>query len=103
MPLMRPPRFRAGDRVRIIKKKGIFEKGCTPRWTEEVFEVSLVLNTQPPTCRLKDFNGEDVECSFSVPELQSINQDVFRIEKVIRRRTQVGIKEAEYGVVHQLE
>ena len=34
------PKLKVGDKVRITKKKGIFEKGYTPRWTEEVFTVS---------------------------------------------------------------
>ncbi|XP_065681372.1 uncharacterized protein LOC136095084 [Hydra vulgaris] len=34
------PKFSIGDKVRITKKKATFEKGYTPRWTEEVFTVS---------------------------------------------------------------
>ena len=34
------PMFSVGDKVRITKKKTVFEKGYTPRWTEEVFTVS---------------------------------------------------------------
>ena len=33
-------KFNVGDRVRIVKKKKAFEKGYTPRWTEEVFTTS---------------------------------------------------------------
>jgi len=33
-------KFKIGDKVRILKKKGLFEKGFTPTWTEEVFTVS---------------------------------------------------------------
>ena len=28
-----PPRFHVGDKVRIVRKKGTFEKGFTPNWT----------------------------------------------------------------------
>ena len=35
-------KFKVGDRVRITKKKNIFEKSFTPRWSEEVFTVSQV-------------------------------------------------------------
>ena len=31
------PKFHVGDKVRITRKKGTFEKGFTPNWTEEVF------------------------------------------------------------------
>ena len=42
------PKFKIGDRVRITKKKTMFEKSCTPRWTEEVFTVSEIQYTDPP-------------------------------------------------------
>ena len=34
------PKFKIGDRVRILKKEKMFEKGFTPNWTEELFIVS---------------------------------------------------------------
>ena len=41
------PKFSMDDNVRITKKKEIFEKGYTPRWTKEVFVVSEVRYTAP--------------------------------------------------------
>ena len=32
------PKFKVGDNVRISKKKSMFEKGYTLRWTEEIFK-----------------------------------------------------------------
>jgi len=47
-PERKAPKFSIDDNVRITKKKSIFEKGCTPRWTEEVFfTVSEVRYTDP--------------------------------------------------------
>ena len=94
LPPMQKPRFSVGDKVRIPKKKTIFEKGYTPRWTEEVFTISQQLNTQPPTYRLEDSNGEEIQGSFYEPELQRTDQEIFRIEKFLRRRTRGGVKEA---------
>ena len=34
------PKFSVGDNVRITKKKIIFDKSYTHRWTEEVFKIS---------------------------------------------------------------
>ena len=34
------PKFSIGDNVRMTKKKKIFDKGYTQRWTEEVFKIS---------------------------------------------------------------
>ena len=33
-------KFKVGDKVRISKKKGTFEKGYLPNWTEEVFSIA---------------------------------------------------------------
>jgi len=53
------PKLSVGDRVRITKKKSIFEKGYTPRWTEEVFTVSAVQYTDPPTYKIADFTNRN--------------------------------------------
>ena len=80
------PKFRIGDRVRISKfKRKLFDKGFTPNWTEEIFIIDGILDTKPVTHRLFDLQGESVLGSFYEPELQKTSQEVFRIEKVIRR------------------
>ena len=80
--------------VRITKKKGIFDKGYTPRWTEEVFTVSEVHYTEPITYKLKVLNGEEIKGSFYEQELQKTTQEMFRTEKVIRRK---GYKSSQMG------
>ena len=40
-------KVKTGDEVRILKKKGLFEKGFTPNWTEEVFTVSKNSKNKP--------------------------------------------------------
>ena len=57
-----------------------------PRWTEEVFVVSEVRYTDPITYKIKDFNGEKIKGSFYEQELQKTAQEMFIIEKVIRRK-----------------
>ena len=42
-------KFKLGDYVRIPRKKGVFEKGYTTRWTEEVFKIVETLHTSPVT------------------------------------------------------
>lgn len=79
-------KFKVGDRVRITKKKNIFEKSFTPRWTEEVFTVSQVQYTDPPTYKITDNNNEEIQGTFYEQELQKTSQEIFRIEKVIRKR-----------------
>ena len=55
------PKFYVGDKVRIVRKKGTFEKGFTPNWTEEVFTITAVKATKPPTYTIEDTLGEPVQ------------------------------------------
>ena len=80
------PKFKIGDHVRISKYKNIFAKGCTPYRSEEVFIVKKINNTVPWTYVISDMNGEDITGSFYEKELQSTNQQKYRIEKRIKRR-----------------
>ncbi|KAL9986619.1 hypothetical protein ACROYT_G000790 [Oculina patagonica] len=80
------PKFKIGDKVRISKyKRNIFDKGYTPNWTEEIFTIDKIQYTNPITFKLKDLNNEDIQGSFYEPEMLKAKQEVFRIDKVIRR------------------
>ena len=80
------PKFKIGDKVRISKyKRKVFDKGYTPNRTEEVFIVDKIQYTYPITYKLKVLNDEELRGSFYEPELLKAKQDVFRIDKVIRR------------------
>ena len=84
--LKQKPKFKIGDKVRISKyKRNVFDKGYTPNWSEEVFTVDEIQSTVPVTYRLKDLNNEEIKGSFYEPELLKATQEVFRIDKVIRR------------------
>ena len=81
----RKPEFRVGDRVRISKYKRVtFDKGYTPNWTEEVFIIDEIRFTNPITYKIKDLNGEVIKGTF-YEELQKTDQEVYRIEKIIRK------------------
>ncbi|KAL9967138.1 hypothetical protein ACROYT_G025310 [Oculina patagonica] len=85
-PLSAKPKFKVGDKVRISKyKRIVFDKGYTPNWSEEMFVITKIQHTNPITYKLKDLNNEDIQGSFYEPELLKAKQDVFRIDKVIRR------------------
>ena len=80
------PKFKIGDKVRISKYKRIVsDKGYTPNWTEEIFKINKIQYTNPINYKLKDLNNEEIKGSFYEPELLKAKQDVFRIDKVIRR------------------
>ena len=79
------PQFSVGDKVRISKKKKTFEKGYTTRWTEEIFTIIEVKLTSPVTYKIADLNREEIKGTFYEPELQKTSQEIFRIEKVIKK------------------
>ena len=79
------PEFSVGDKVRISKKKKTFEKGYTTRWTEEIFTIVKVKRTSPVMYRIADLNGEEITGTFYKHKLQKTSQELFRIEKVIKR------------------
>ncbi|KAL3123840.1 hypothetical protein niasHT_004934 [Heterodera trifolii] len=55
----RPPRFKAGDRVRIEKHKHVFQKEYVGRFTGEIFTIDTVDEGRSPiTYRIRDMDGE---------------------------------------------
>ena len=81
------PKFKAGDYVRISKYKNIFAKGYMPNWSEEVFTIGKIKNTVPWTYVINDLNSEEIIGTFYEKELQKTNQKEFRIEKVIKKKS----------------
>ena len=81
------PKFAIGDKVRISKyKRQVFDKGYTPKWTEEIFVADEVLPTKPVTYKIVDLTGEAIERTFSEQELQQAKQETFRIIKSFETR-----------------
>ena len=79
-------KFKAGDHARISKYKNIFAKGYTPNWSEEIFVIKENKNTVPWTYVINYLNGEKIIGTFYEKEVQKINQQEFRIEKVIKKK-----------------
>ena len=80
------PKFKVGDHVRISKYKNIFVKDYTPNWSEDVFVIKKIKNAVPWTYVINDLNGEEVTGTFYEKELQKIDQQEFRISKIIRKK-----------------
>lgn len=90
---LKTPKLKIGDTVRLSMTRMRFRKGYLPGWTDEIFQVAQVLNTNPPNYKIKDLKGEILEGSFYEEELQKIykDDDIFRIEHIIKkRRTKKG-------------
>ena len=80
------PKFKVGDHVRISKYKNIAAKGYTPNWSEEIFVIKEIKNTGPCAYVISVLNDEEIIGTFYEKELQKINQQEFRIEKVIEKK-----------------
>ena len=80
------PKFKAGDHVRISKYKNIFAKGYMPNWSEEIFVIKQIKNTVPFTYIINDLSGEEIIGTFYEKELKKIDQQEFRIERVIKKK-----------------
>ena len=80
------PKFKVGDHVRISKYKNIFAKGYTPNWSEEIFVIKKIKNTVSWSYVIHDLNGEEITITFYEKEFQKIDQQEFRIEKVIKEK-----------------
>jgi len=80
-------KYKIGDKVRISKYKGTFEKGYTPNFTIELFTIKKILPTEPPTYFLKDLQDEDIRGGFYEQEIQKVSESaepIYRIEKIIK-------------------
>ena len=84
--------------MRIARKKNVFEKGYTYRWSHEVFKVVNVDTQDFPTMyEIEEYpppgkeKGEKIQGKFYEKELQKTAvPDFFLIEKVLKTRTKKG-------------
>lgn len=110
-------KFAIGDKVRISKNKGIFFKGFTQNWTDETFTITHVNTKYRPTMyKLSDYEGNEIKGGFYEYELSKSNIDEYRIERIIKTKTDknnkklalvkwLGYKEPtwiDYNSVHRL-
>ena len=81
------PKIKVVNHVRVSKYKNNFAKGYVSDWPEEDFMIKRVKNTVPGTYVIIDLNGEKIVGTFYEREFQKTNQTKFRIEKVIKRKS----------------
>ena len=80
------PKFKVGDHVTISNYKNIFAKCYTQNWSEEVFVIKKIKNTVPWTYVIDDLTGKEITGIFFEKELQKIDQQEFRMGKVIKKK-----------------
>ena len=64
------PTFKIVDRVRISKHDLL--KGYKPQFTREIFEIVAIATGKPPTCTIKDKQGEVIQGKFHQKELNKV-------------------------------
>ncbi|XP_022786247.1 uncharacterized protein LOC111326500 [Stylophora pistillata] len=79
-------KFKVGDSVRISKyKRKTFDKGYTPNCTEKVFIVEKIQYMDPIAYKICDQKDEVIQGTFYEKELQLARQNIYCIEKVIKK------------------
>lgn len=66
----------------------MFDKGYNPNFTDEIFYIDAIKNTNPITYGIRDFNGEKIQGSFYEAEIVPVNKssDIYPIGEVIKKR-----------------
>ena len=73
--------------MRISLKKRTFEKESTATFSEEIYEISeVVQSTQPITYKITDLMGEPVEGKFYKEQLRKTDQTIYRVDRILRKR-----------------
>ena len=54
----------------MSKYINVFAKGCTPNWSEQVFVIKEVKNTEPWTYIFSDLNGGEIVGTYYENKLQ---------------------------------
>ena len=90
------PKFDIGDTVRISTAKNIFSRGFNPQYQDEVFKVSSIDRRLPrPRFGVDNYdNTETIQGKFDPNELQTVDKDIFVIDKILdRRKGPNGVKQ----------
>ncbi|KAK7576269.1 hypothetical protein V9T40_012555 [Parthenolecanium corni] len=83
------PKLREGDFVRLVREKGVFEKGYEYTFTEEIFKVIKVIRHPVPVYEIKDLNDEIIDGHFYEAELQKVKFDPnaeFKVDKILKSK-----------------
>jgi transposase InsO family protein len=77
-PDKKAPQFKIDDLVRIPTPHTIFKKGYTPTFSEEIYTIDKILETNPPTYQVKDPNNNvPLLGAFYEEEFSRVRQSTF--------------------------
>lgn len=77
--LVRKPRLKIGDTVRIAKENIAFRKGYKSSFSSELFNITAIPTLNPPTYNIQDKAGERILGKFYEPELSKVIKENGRI------------------------
>lgn len=79
--------LRVGDKVRISIEKTTFQKRYDQLWTEEIFTISHVIDSNPVVYKIEDYSQEAIKGTFYEEELQKVHEpETYSIERIIRKK-----------------
>lgn len=67
------PKFKINDTVRILKRKEIFEKGYTTRFSDDIYLIDSIVPGYPIMYRIKDFLNNVHSGMYYAEELSKVN------------------------------
>jgi len=75
----------------------MFEKSYLPGWSEEILQIDSQQASCPPTYKIKDLSGEEIQGRFYKTELEKVSKrdDVYRVEKILKKRKRNGKTELQ--------
>lgn len=80
-------KFQVGDSVRISYNPKLFEKGYTPNWSTEIFQIRKVQITNPVTYLLSDYQKNNINGGFYEQELQLCKYpNTYLIDKIVKKK-----------------
>ena len=85
-------KFKPGQKVRVALELGAFDKKYGINWTDDIYTVKEVLKTRPLTYSLLDENQHVLKGRYYNEDLQAVHTDLFRVNKVLKRKTLRGKK-----------
>ena len=88
------PKFKVGEKVRLAVQKDQFEKSYIINWSDQIYTIKQVLATRPVTYIVENDRGEEHKGKFYEQELQKTTIKVFRVQKILKYKTEKGQKYA---------
>ena len=92
---VKKPKFKLNDRVRVSLKKGVFQKAYEGNWSQQIYKICEIIESNPINYKLKDEEtNEIIKGSWYEQELQLTKQKegVYFIHEILKTKLVKGVK-----------